>query len=276
MRSAWPGSACGVALFLSLTSACDRPHLVTNTVDSGQGAGGTGGRFVLPGSAGSSGSGGAPAPGDPYPSADARLDRTPGSGGAAGIPGSTDGPVASPPLGAAPADGPAVSPPDAGPATPPDTNTGTVVMVTACETINCPQLMQLTAGCSGNDSECTANEVSSTLSNYCHDNGVTKQSTRIYSGEDEVDYTTTMQVRKSDGSACYTVVMTGSEESDLERWVFRSPAGHEVGRAEWDKDEDVLTLICGGTRWVLGDIACPGTDGEPEPDQCSEGDCDIP
>jgi hypothetical protein len=270
MRSAWPGSAYGVALFLSLTSACDRPHLVTQTVDSG--AAGTGGTFVLPGSAGSSGSGGASTPGDPYPPPDARLDRTPGAGGAAGASGATDGPPAPPPLDAGPADGPAAPPPDAAP----DTVTGAVVMVTACEMINCPQLMEVTAECRGNDSECTANEVSSTLSNYCHDNGVTKQSTRIYSGPDEVDYTTTMEVRKSDGSDCYTVVMTGSEESDLERWVFRSPAGQEVGRAEWDKNEDVLTLICGGNRWVLGDIACPGTDGEPEPDQCSEGDCEIP
>ena len=37
----------------------------------------------------------------------------------------------------------------------------------------------------------------------------------------------------------------------------------------------MLTLICGGARYVLGDIGCPGTDGEPEPDQCDEGDCDI-
>ena len=70
--------------------------------------------------------------------------------------------------------------------------------------------------------------------------------------------------------------MTGSEESDLERWVFKAPSGQEVARAEWDKEEDLLTLICGGVRWVLDDIGCHGSDGEPEPDQCSEGECDIP
>jgi hypothetical protein len=272
MRSAWPVLVSGVALILSFTSGCDRPHQVTMTVDSG-GQGGTAGRFVLPGTGGmggSTGAGGAGSSGDPYPDA-----RQPGAGGAGGT-APTDGPSA-PGLDVAPSDRPVVTPPPGPPdALPPDTMTDAIVTVTSCEMINCPQLALLTAECSGNDSECTANEVSSTLSNYCHDNGVKKQSTRIYSGDDEVDYTTTMRVKKPSGSDCYTLVMTGSEESDTERWVFRSPAGQEVARAEWDKEEDVLTLICGGARWVLDDIGCPGTDGEPEPEQCSEGDCDIP
>ena len=150
------------------------------------------------------------------------------------------------------------------------------VMVNDCLQINCPQLFQLTTACNAHESSCTGDEVSSTLSNFCHENGVKKQSSRVYSGPDLVDYTTTMRVQKEDGNPCYILVMSGTSGGELESWTFQTPTGQEVARGEWDEALNQLTLICGGVRYILDEVGCPGTDGEPEPDQCDEGDCSIP
>jgi hypothetical protein len=151
-----------------------------------------------------------------------------------------------------------------------------VVRVTSCSQINCPQLTELASRCTANDSDCVNEDVSDSLTNYCHDNGVSKQSVRVYSGDNGVDYTTTMRVLDDEGDACYTLVMRGTSGGVLERWVFHSPDGDEVARGEWNKDDDLLTLICGNVRYVMDNIACPGTDGEPESGQCEEGECFVP
>ncbi len=263
MRSPSLGPAFVATVFLLFTEACDRPYLITSEPDGG--GGGAGGFTIPPGGApgGPGGAGG----GAGGARSDARVDPAPGSRDGPAPVGTPDAPAREVAVG---------SPPDSGPDRPADTATDAVVMVRACEQINCPDLLQLTAACTSHDSVCTSEEVSSTLSNYCYENDVRKQSTRVYSGSDDGAFVTTMAVKKPDGSDCYTLVMTGSSEDEVEGWAFQRPGGQEVARGEWNKEEDVLTLICGGVRYVLGDIGCPGTDGEPEPGQCDEGDCELP
>jgi hypothetical protein len=270
MRTAWSGWVLGVAF--SVSGGCDRPHLITGMGMgmgmAGAGGGGAGG-WSLPGIGGSGGTpGGAPISGA---GPDARADPAVAEAGTR----PPDGPTgAGPDVPGAEASGPGRADSGPGPSPGPEAGSGGMVLVKDCAQIICPELTQLTEECSGNDSECTSNEVSSTLSNYCHDNGVKKQSIRMYSGPTE--YTTTMRVKKQNGSDCYTVVMSSSDDDELESWIFQTPTGREVARGEWNKEEDILTLICRGVRYVLQDIACAGSDGEPAPDQCSEGDCEIP
>jgi hypothetical protein len=275
MRTPSVGAAVGVTLFVAATWAwgCDRPHQLTSGSTGGiggaggglSGIGGIGGGPGVGGGGGGAGRGG----GGGSERLDVALDRATGGGPGGGpSPDSSSGGLAPDSVGN--------PPPDSGPDLPPDAMTDAVVEVTTCAQINCPQLTQLAADCNTHEVSCTSEEASPTLSNYCYENDVAKQSTRVYSGSDDGEYTTTMRVSKPDGSSCYTLLMNGSSDTDVETWVFRDPAGAEVARGEWNKEEDRLTLICGGVRYVLGDIGCPGTDGEPEPGQCDEGDCSIP
>jgi hypothetical protein len=161
---------------------------------------------------------------------------------------------------------------------PPSTTTGNVVTVNECSQINCPRLTALATECDASQSACEMDSMSSTTSNFCHENGVKKQSTRVYSGDDGTEYMTTLRVRKPGGDPCYTLQMSGHDEGDVEYWVFESPAGEEVARGEWSRSSDQLTLICDGVRFLIGPVGCPGTDGEPAPDECNdaEGNCEFP
>jgi hypothetical protein len=276
MRTPSRGSVFGIACLVSAGMlGCGEPH---NLVGNGMtDSGGGGGGFAIPavpplssggGAGGTSGSGGTGGSGGygPNPFVDARP---------IGVGPSADGPP----------DGPVVALPDAAaPDAPPDTAVypdaiiNSVVTVTHCSQINCPQLTALASQCDANDQACEMDSLSASVDNFCHDNGVKKQSTRLYSGPAGQDYMTTMRVMKSDGSACYTLVMNGNDDEDTEYWVFRSPSGQELARAEWNNDLDQLTLLCGGVRYVIGQVGCPGTDGEPEAGQCEDagGACEIP
>ena len=173
-----------------------------------------------------------------------------------------------------PPDAPAL-PPDAPPPPPPDAPP-TVVMVTNCSQINCPSLTALASQCNGNDTTCVS-EVQMTLpmgvTNYCHSNQVKKYAVTTYSGPNGENYNTVMEILKPSGEDCYTLELSGSDNNPLQNWIFKSPAGQELARAIWNESQNQLTLTCGGVSYIIGDVGCPGTDGQPE-GQCTPGTCD--
>ena len=112
--------------------------------------------------------------------------------------------------------------------------------------------------------------------NYCHVNGVKKQARTTYAG---TGYTTEMQVKKPDGSDCYSlqIVGSGSGTADVQNWTFRNPAGAQLATAVWRAMENRLTVQCDGVNYVIGDVGCPGTDGQPDETSadCPDGTCSF-
>lgn len=165
------------------------------------------------------------------------------------------------------------------PAPPPDT-APTTVMVSACSQFNCPALTNVASACVAHldEVDCTYETTMQNPkhTNYCHTNGVKKLARTVYSGN---SYTTTMDVRKPDNSACYTVVIAGSGSgtSDVQNWTYRSPSGQQLATAVWRASDEVLTISCNNVNYVIGDVGCPGTDGQPDDAdaaQCTAGNCD--
>jgi hypothetical protein len=156
--------------------------------------------------------------------------------------------------------------------------TGTVT-VTECSQINCPALTNVAVACdaSAETLSCMTEvemELPTRIQNYCHSNGVKKFATTTYSGSQGENYRTVMRVTKpTSGDACYTLEMVGNDNMAVENWTFKSMSGAELARGLWNKDMNVLTLICGGVNYVIADVGCPGTDGQPDDDECTMGAC---
>ena len=151
-------------------------------------------------------------------------------------------------------------------------------MVSACSQINCPQLLDVASQCAANESDCSY-EVKMTdpnrVTNYCHENQVKKFATTTGTGG--TAYRTIMEVVKAGGAACYTLEINGtaSGSADVQSWTFKNPAGTELATATWRASNEQLTIHCGGVNYVIGDVGCPGTDGQPnDGDDCSAADCE--
>jgi hypothetical protein len=275
-------SALAFGLVVTAGIACDDEG--TKKADAGTGgrggsAGGTGG--ATGGRGGSGATGGTTTTGGAGGATGGAGGSTGGAGGATGGSGGSTGgtgggaPDASPDtmvtVDAPPQVDQMVTPDMASDMAPlPDTSS--TVMVNDCNQLNCPALTALAAECNSSEAACTFQSPSETVTNYCHVNGVKKTATTTYSGPDGSNYHIVMPVKKQNGTACYTLEMDGNDNTDIENWTFKAPGGTEVARGEWDKGDDQLTLICGGVRYVIGDIGCPGTDGQPE-GQCTAGAC---
>jgi hypothetical protein len=237
---------------------------------SGGAAGGSGG--AAGGSGGSAGGSGGAA-GGTGGATGGTGGATAGTGGATGGTGGATGGT-----GGSPAPDMATMP-DLPPDLPPDMPSGGTVTVTACSQINCPALTSAAMACdaSAENLMCTTEvemEDPIRVQNYCHSNGVKKFARTTYSGSNGENYHTVMRVTKpTSGDACYTLDMTGNDNMPVENWIFKSTSGAELARGLWNKDTNVLTLICGGVNYVIDDVGCPGTDGQPDDDECTAGTC---
>jgi hypothetical protein len=222
----------------------------TGAADGGTDTAGTGGTGVTADAGDAAGTGGA--------------GGTAGAGGAGGTGGSIDAAVDVP------------KPVDLPPDLPPDMN-ATTVQVTQCSQINCPGFTSVVNQCAAFDASCTyetSMELPQKHTNYCHSNGVKKAARTVYSGN---AYTTTMEVQKANGDDCYTLVIAGTGgTADVQTWTYKNPAGATVGTASWTASNGQLTIRCDGVNYVIGNIGCPGTDGQPDDgNDCTSASCDL-
>ena len=112
--------------------------------------------------------------------------------------------------------------------------------------------------------------------NYCHSNGV-KKVANIGAGSG-ASYSTRVEVFKANsGDDCYTLEITGtgSGSTDMQNWTYKSPAGATLATATWRASDGRLVIRCDNVDYVIGDVGCPGTDGQPDDmsAECPAGTC---
>jgi hypothetical protein len=241
------------------------------------GAGGAGGTAGTAGSTAGSGGSGSDASSDTSGTGGtggtAGSAGTGGAGGTAGTGGGTDAAVDMPlPVDMA-VDQPL--PVDL----PPDTQASSTVMVNDCAQFMCPQLTSIASQCQASETTCVHSKNGADQTNYCHSNGVKKVAHIVSAGGSA--YTTTMEVFKANsGDDCYTLVIqgTGGGANDMQNWTFKSPAGATLATATWRASDERLVIRCDNVDYVIGDVGCPGTDGQPDDTgtECPVGTCSEP
>jgi hypothetical protein len=160
---------------------------------------------------------------------------------------------------------------------PPDTQATSTVMVSDCAQFMCPQLTSVASQCQASETTCTHSKEGTDQTNYCHNNGVKKVARTTYSGS---SYTTIMDVFKANsGDDCYTLEIRGTGGTpDMQNWTFKSTAGATLATATWRSDTTQLTIRCDNVNYVIGNVGCPGTDGQPDDTsaECPAGSCSEP
>jgi hypothetical protein len=230
------------------------------TAGSTAGSGGSGSDAALSDTSGTGGTGGT-----------AGTAGTGGAGGTAGTGGGTDAAVDMPlPVDMA-VDQPL--PVDL----PPDTQAATTVNVSDCAQFMCPQLTSIASQCQASETTCTHSKEGADQTNYCHSNGVKKVANTTYNGN---AYTTIMEVFKANsGDDCYTLEIRGTGGTpDMQNWTYKSTAGATLATATWRSDTGQLTIRCDNVNYVIGNVGCPGTDGQPDDTgaECPAGACTEP
>jgi hypothetical protein len=230
--------------------------------------GGTGGAGGTAGTAGSGGSG-----------SDASSDTSgtggTGTGGTAGTGGAGGGTDAAADM-ALPVDLPVDQPlpVDLPPDSPPPVTT---VNVSDCAQFMCPQLTSIASQCQASETTCLHSKVGADQTNYCHSNGVKKVAQTTFNGN---AYTTIMDVFKANsGDDCYKLEIRGTGGTpDMQNWTFKSTAGATLATATWRSDTSQLTIRCDNVNYVIGNVGCPGTDGQPDDTtaECPAGTCSAP
>lgn len=154
----------------------------------------------------------------------------------------------------------------------PDTTPDTApIEPNSCAEVNCPALFAIANQCNPASDSCTYDVTAQgppRITSYCLAGGIKKISTTTFSGN---DYATTMEAKKPDGSACYTLLINGNEEREALTW--RDPAGTQLATGTWDADSGQLIFTCGGVSYDVTGLGCPGSDTEPSPSDCTEGTC---
>ncbi len=161
-------------------------------------------------------------------------------------------------------------PPPTPDAAPPDPN---AIVVSECSEIPCQELFTMAASCATDGQACVSQITSmdtSTKINYCHVNGVIK---RLTLTDDGTNYKNVLRAFNANGTACYTLEMTGAITGDLETQVWKSPAGVTLLTGTWSKSLDRLLLQCMGQQYDTRMVGCPGLDGDPGTTQCPAGVC---
>jgi hypothetical protein len=143
----------------------------------------------------------------------------------------------------------------------------------------CPQLTSIASQCQASETTCVHSKPGGDQTNYCHSNGVKKVAHTSSSGGS--GYTTTLEVFKANsGDDCYTLVINGTGgASDMQNWTFKSPTGATLATATWRASDSRLVIRCDNVDYVIGDVGCPGTDGQPDDmdaDECPAGTCSAP
>ncbi len=167
-------------------------------------------------------------------------------------------------------------PPQARDLVPPDTRLPPepgVVVATSCFQLPCQGLFLAAAACIGDDEMCQSQIVTQgevVRTNYCLANGVKKLSIATST---DTGYMTSMRVSRQDGSACYTLDVSGTDASNIETLAWTAPTGAVLLTGTWNKTTDRLILTCEGTRYELPDLGCPGLEGEPGTTSCPAGTC---
>ena len=143
----------------------------------------------------------------------------------------------------------------------------------------CPQLTSIASQCQASETTCVHSKPSGDQINYCHSNGV-KKVAHIGAGSG-TSYTTTVEVFKANsGDDCYTLEIngTGAGATDMQNWTFKSPAGATLATATWRASDGRLVIRCDNVNYVIGDVGCPGTDGQPDDmsAECPAGTCTSP
>ena len=206
---------------------------------------------------------------DSSPGTDGSSDRTPDGAAPDLVP---DGPGGSPDADR-PADlgptpdvvPPDTTPPDAAPDTAPVTSDAGIVAVETCDQVVCPALFDLAEMCDGGNEDCTVN-ITATNPNevrtICFANGVKKVATDTEPSEG-VDVTTLL-VTKPGGTPCYNLEVTIPPDNGPVVWVFKTPAGVELGRTVIDSMSDTTIFTCAATgiRYDINGAGCPGMEGE--------------
>jgi hypothetical protein len=156
---------------------------------------------------------------------------------------------------------------------------GSMVNVTQCAEILCPDFFAITSACSGLDDVAWVKQTTGGVTNVCATQSGTK---RKISGVDNVEaHTTTVQVFKSNGTPCYTVeLFTDPTVDNIEHWTFKKPdstvfaTGGHIESAPNHKNY----LVCGNVRYNLDDSrACAGTEGDTSGNATAvAGTCSIP
>jgi hypothetical protein len=174
-------------------------------------------------------------------------------------------------------DGP--TPPDAppDPPAPPDTappisSSDGPAVATSCPTA-CPGLFSVTSQCDVGEQACTVAMPVDTddmkVRNICYTGGIKKTATETY--PTGTSYLVSLAVKKADGSACYTIDVSGEDGAPETSWLFRTPGGQELGRVI--VTDTSTTLTCQASAAVF-DISqaddCAGLEGE---DECTAGAC---
>jgi hypothetical protein len=137
----------------------------------------------------------------------------------------------------------------------------------SCESA-CPALVTAAEACEA-EGACTFSTMTTganVSSSYCHVNGVREQVMTVEGQND--DFTQTIQVSKA-GVACYSVEVAQVGATQTMTW--KAPGGGVI--ATGVNDGDTLKITCGGATHDITDLDCPGTFGEPDPDDCTAGTC---
>jgi hypothetical protein len=150
-----------------------------------------------------------------------------------------------------------------------------VVMAKTCADVHCPALFDVARQCNAHGSECRRENASApgadtTITRYCHANGVKKIATGSYSNR---VWRTSLQVMAANGRNCYELDMSTMEGTNVEQWLFRLTSGEVLARGSWNSVTGRSYLTCEGVTYDVSATDCPGTDGEPGPGECARGTC---
>jgi hypothetical protein len=237
------------------------------------GSGGTGGSAGTAGTTAGSGGSGSDASGDTAGTGGTGTGGTAGTGGAGGSGGTGGGTDAAADM-ALPVDLPVDQPLPVD--LPPDTQ-ATTVNVSDCAQFMCPQLTSVASQCQASETTCVHSKEGADQTNYCHSNGVKKVANTTFNGN---AYTTIMEVFKANsGDDCYTLEIRGTGGTpDMQNWTYKSTAGATLATATWRSDTGQLTIRCDNVNYVIGNVGCPGTDGQPDDTsaECPAGTCSEP
>jgi hypothetical protein len=157
---------------------------------------------------------------------------------------------------------------------------GSMVNITQCAQILCPDFFAITNACSGLDDNAWVKQAITGGNNVCASPSGTK---RKVTGADMIEaHTTTVVVSKADNTPCYTMELkTDPTVDNIEHWIFKKPDGTQFatgGYIETATNGYKIYLVCGGVRYnVMDGRSCAGFEGDTsQAASATTGTCAIP